>query len=68
MIYKRNFRFYITLWFVKLVSFGMRLIGRPATYLPGAIALKLCPAFLGQIEKPPLVAAVTGTNGKTDPG
>lgn len=65
MIYKRNFRFYITLWFVKLVSFGMRLIGRPATYLPGAIALKLCPAFLGQIEKPPLVAAVTGTNGKT---
>ena len=65
MTYKRNVRFYLTLWFVKCLTFFMRLIGRQATCTPGIVALKLCPDFMGRIEKPKLVVAVTGTNGKT---
>jgi UDP-N-acetylmuramyl tripeptide synthase len=43
----------------------MRLLGRNATYLPGKIALKICPTFLRQIAKQKRIIAVTGTNGKT---
>jgi len=43
----------------------MRLLGRNATYLPGVIALRVCPSFLKQVGKPSRVIGVTGTNGKT---
>jgi len=43
----------------------MRLLGRNATYLPGVIALRICPTFLQQIGKPARITVVTGTNGKT---
>ncbi|MDR0862530.1 MAG: MurT ligase domain-containing protein [Oscillospiraceae bacterium] len=43
----------------------MRILGKNATYLPGKIALKLCPDFLRRVGKPPKIVAVTGTNGKT---
>lgn len=43
----------------------LKLLHRNATYLPGKIAIKLCPDFLGRIQKPERVIGVTGTNGKT---
>ena len=43
----------------------MRLLGRNATFLPGVIALRICPSFLANIGKPGRCIAVTGTNGKT---
>ena len=49
----------------KIVLFGLKLFGRNASYLPGLIAIKLCPNFLEQIGKPEKIIAVTGTNGKT---
>lgn len=58
-------RFYAALWAAKGSIAAMRLLRRNASYLPGKIALKLCPDFLGQLNKPKTVIAVTGTNGKT---
>ena len=43
----------------------MRLTGHNATFLPGRIAVSICPMFLSLIGKPKRVIAVTGTNGKT---
>ena len=49
----------------KLAYFGLRLLGRNATYLPGEIAVHICPDFIGYLTKPETVICVTGTNGKT---
>lgn len=62
---KRNFRFYITILAAKMAAFGLKLIKRPASYLPGKIAVTLCKDFIGRIGRPETVIAVTGTNGKT---
>ncbi len=62
---KKNLRFYIALFAAKLAAFGMKLLGKRASYLPGLIAIKLCPDFMGRIDKPAKIIAVTGTNGKT---
>ena len=35
------------------------------TSLPGKYALKLCPDILARIQKPKMIVAVTGSNGKT---
>jgi len=58
-------RYFIALWGCKSLRAFMRLLGRNATYLPGVIALRICPSFLAFIGKPGRVIAVTGTNGKT---
>lgn len=58
-------RFYLALWIAKAAQFAMKLLGRNATYLPGMLAVKLCPDFMGHLRKPKTVIAVTGTNGKT---
>ena len=58
-------RFGVALLAGKLSQGLLKLLHRNATYLPGKIAIKLCPDFLGQIEKPETVIGVTGTNGKT---
>lgn len=57
--------FYIALWAGKLTSLGLKLLGRNASYLPGMIALKINKDFLGYLQPPKTVIAVTGTNGKT---
>lgn len=62
---KKTFRFYIALWVAKGVSFILKLTGRNATSLPGKIAIRICPDFLGRLEKPKTIIGVTGTNGKT---
>lgn len=57
--------FYIALFASKSSVYLLKLLRRNATYLPGKIALKLCPAFLRYLTPPKTVIAVTGTNGKT---
>lgn len=59
------FRFYIALWISKIVMFIFKLRGEERNDWPGLLAYKLCPDFLKHIKKPPLVIAITGTNGKT---
>lgn len=62
---KKTFRFYIALWIAKCTSFILKVLKRNATYMPGKIALTICPNFLGMLEKPKKIVGVTGTNGKT---
>ena len=58
-------RFFITLWISKIVMFIFKLKGSERNDWPGLLAHKLCPDFLKYIKNPPLVIAITGTNGKT---
>ncbi|MDR0917583.1 MAG: MurT ligase domain-containing protein [Oscillospiraceae bacterium] len=58
-------RLFIALFAAKFTRLALRLCGRNASYLPGAVALKICPDFLRRAARPPEVVAVTGTNGKT---
>jgi len=62
---KRNFKFYLALIVAKCVNFLLKLLKREASYFPGKVAIKICPDFLGKIEKPRIIIGVTGTNGKT---
>lgn len=61
----KKLRFLIALWAAKAARLAMRVLGRNATYLPGRLAIKICPDFMGQLTMPKTVVAVTGTNGKT---
>ena len=60
-----KFRFYTALYVSKLAVHALKLLKRNASYMPGKIAIKICPDFLEQIDKPKKIIAVTGTNGKT---
>lgn len=62
---KKNFRFLIALWISKAAMLLQKLLGMNASYFPGKLAIKLCPDFLGRIDKPETIITVTGTNGKT---
>ncbi|MBQ3216832.1 MAG: DUF1727 domain-containing protein [Oscillospiraceae bacterium] len=48
----------------RILKFVGRLIGK-GTSLPGKFALKVCPDILRRIQKPEMIVAVTGSNGKT---
>lgn len=51
-----------------LVCRLIRLVGGfvgKGTSLPGKYALKICPDILARIQKPKMIVAVTGSNGKT---
>ena len=65
VIFVMRLRFIIALWFSKAVRTVMLLFGHNATFLPGRIAVAICPRFLSLIGKPGRVIAITGTNGKT---
>jgi len=65
MNYKKNFKFYIALWVAKISGFLLKILNRNGTYFPGKIAIKICPDFLGRLDKPKTIIGVTGTNGKT---
>ena len=58
-------RFYIAFYIAKIATIALRILRRNATYMPGKIAIKICPDFLKYIDKPKKIIAVTGTNGKT---
>jgi len=68
---KRNLKFYITLWVVKIIHLVIKILNKlkiiksNATNFPGRVALRLCPDFMGMIEPSKTVIGVTGTNGKT---
>ncbi len=62
---KKSIRFYVGLFMGKLAYRMQRILKMNATYFPGKLAIKLCPDFIGRIEKPEKIIAVTGTNGKT---
>ena len=62
---KKTFRFYIALWGAKIGTKLLKLLKRNASFFPGKFALTICPDFMGMIEKPKTIIAVTGTNGKT---
>ncbi|MCF0136847.1 MAG: DUF1727 domain-containing protein [Oscillospiraceae bacterium] len=61
----KQLRYILTAIFAKLCCIGMKLLHRQASFLPGKIAIKLCPDFLSRTGRPKTVIAVTGTNGKT---
>lgn len=58
-------RFYFAMLTAKLAHFALKILGRNASYLPGEIAVHICPDFIGYLTKPDTVICVTGTNGKT---
>ena len=62
---KKTIKFYVALWLAKLSGKVLKLLKRNATSFPGDLAIKICPNFLGMLEKPETIIGVTGTNGKT---
>ena len=62
---KKTFRFYTAMFLAKCANKTLKLLRRNASYFPGNLALKICPNFLEQIDKPEIIIGVTGTNGKT---
>lgn len=62
---RKTFKFYIALWFTKLMRRAMKIAGKNAAHLPGKFAIKICPDFISMMEKPEHTIGVTGTNGKT---
>lgn len=62
---KKTLRFQVSLLISNLAMRIQKLFGMNASYFPGKLAIKLCPNFLGQIDKPKNIICVTGTNGKT---
>jgi len=61
----RKLRFYLALWAAKAARLLLVVLGRNATCFPGKVANAICKDFLAQLQKPAVVIAVTGTNGKT---
>ena len=64
-MYKKNVRFFFALFMGKLARTMQRMLKMNASYFPGKLAVKLCPDFMGCIDKPKTIITVTGTNGKT---
>ena len=58
-------RFGLALAAGKLTAKALNLIGREGGQLPGVVAQKICPDFLGHIGTPEHLIFVTGSNGKT---
>lgn len=61
----KRIRFYLAMLIGKSAMIALKLLGRNASYLPGMLALRVSPDFIGQLTPPSTVIAVTGTNGKT---
>ena len=55
---------FLTILICKLLRFAGKIIGKGSSK-PGQVALRLCPDILSRVELPPLIIAVTGSNGKT---
>lgn len=57
-------RKFLAILICRMATFVGKLIGK-GTSMPGKFALKVCPDILKRIEKPRMIVAVTGSNGKT---
>lgn len=62
---KKTIKFYFALWVAKGAALLLKIFKQNGTQLPGKLALKMCPNFLGMLGKPKTIIGVTGTNGKT---
>ena len=60
-----SLRYHLAVVAAKCTGRLIKLLGRNASHNPGVVALKICPDFMAQAPKAPLVICVTGTNGKT---
>ncbi|NLE26163.1 MAG: DUF1727 domain-containing protein [Clostridiaceae bacterium] len=60
-----KFRLSLAIIMTKLTVFGLRLVGRGGTSLPGKVALKICPDIFYKLSDKFRIIMVTGTNGKT---
>ena len=54
-----------TIFVARLLRFGLRLLGKGGTNVPGTVALKINKKILKTLTKNVKVILVTGTNGKT---
>ncbi len=61
----RNLRFYAAMVASKAAVLALKVTHHAGGQMPGVVATKLCPDFLGRLEMPEHVIVVTGTNGKT---
>ena len=61
----RRARARLAIGLARILSFGLRAIGRGATALPGKAALRVEPRLLAALTAGRTVFLVTGTNGKT---
>jgi len=61
----RKFRLGLAIIVTKLTVFGLRMVGRGGTSLPGKIALKICPDIFNRLSDRFRIIMITGTNGKT---
>mgnify|MGYP001207779904 FL=1 len=52
---KKTFKFYTAMFLAKCANKSLKLLRRNASYFPGNLALKICPNFLEQIDKPPII-------------
>lgn len=57
-------RKFLAILVCRLIRVVGGLFGK-GTSLPGKYALKICPDILARIQKPKMIVAVTGSNGKT---
>lgn len=57
-------RKFLAILICRIVKVIGGLVGK-GTSMPGKFALKVCPDILARIEKPKMIIAVTGSNGKT---
>lgn len=57
-------RKFLAILICRILTVVGKLMGK-GTSLPGGFALKVCPDILRRIQKPPVIIAVTGSNGKT---
>ena len=58
-------RYFISFYAAKATILLLKLLRKNATVYPGKLAIKICPDFLGHIQKPKKLICITGTNGKT---
>jgi len=61
----KKFRLGLAIIVTKLTVFGLRLVGRGGTSLPGKIALRICPDIFNRLSDRFRIIMITGTNGKT---
>ncbi len=62
---KKTWRFYLAQTIGKLALFGMKILSRRGSFLPGSIVLRIDPQYMAHVGKPQNTVVITGTNGKT---
>lgn len=61
----KGIRFFAALYAAKLATVALSVMHHNGTHMPGVLAMKICPDFLGRMDKPKTIIGITGTNGKT---